>query len=249
MLFIAAAAALTFTACKKDDSVDNPGGETSKLLKKITKTEDDVTVVYNLVYDGNKRLTSITSSDNLEKTLISYDAAGNIVKVEETEADFKNIYTYTYANNIPVSATFKSWELTAGEPDDLIENDILTYTVQNDQVTNIHLEMTMHEEEADFKLSYTNGNLTKIETVDSDLYTATFVYGNKKAPFPKLSKYVLDQAGFSLQFFAKNELLSATYDFPDTFLDRTITTQYTYDGAGFPLTSNDGETIMSFEYQ
>ena len=95
MLFIAAAAALTFTACKKDDSVDNPGGETSKLLKKITKTEDDVTVVYNLVYDGNKRLTSITSSDNLEKTLISYDAAGNIVKVEETEADFKNIYTYT----------------------------------------------------------------------------------------------------------------------------------------------------------
>ena len=180
MLFIAAAAALTFTACKKDDSVDNPGGETSKLLKKITKTEDDVTVVYNLVYDGNRRLTSITSSDNLEKTLISYDAAGNIVKVEETEADFKNIYTYTYANNIPVSATFKSWELTAGEPDDLIENDILTYTVQNDQVTNIHLEMTMHEEEADFKLSYTNGNLTKIETVDSDLYTATFVYGNKK---------------------------------------------------------------------
>jgi YD repeat-containing protein len=248
----AGVAALTFTACKKDDDStnNNPGnGGAAKLLKKLTKTEDGKTTVYNFTYDASKRLTSYKSTDNTEQTLFTYDGAGNVTKVEQTEDDFKNIYTYTYNNGVPVSATFKSWQKHAGEPDELVEDDILTYTLENDQVTNIHLNMTQYAQEVDFKLSYTNGNLTKVETIGSEIYTATFVYGNKKAPFPKLSKYVLDQAGFSIQFFAKNELLSATYDFMGTELDKTITTQYTYDGAGYPLTSNDGETLLQFEYQ
>ena len=247
----AGVAALTFTACKKDDSTNNNSGNggSAKLLKKLTKTEDGETTVYNFTYDASKRLTSYKSTDNSEQILFTYDGAGNITKVEETEDDIKNVYTYTYHNGIPVSATFKSWQKQAGGPDELVEDDILTYTLENDQVTNIHLNMTQYAEELDFKLSYTNGNLTKVETKGSDIYTATFVYGNKKAPFPKLSKYILDQAGFSIQFFAKNELLSATYDFMGTELDKTITTQYTYDGAGFPLTSNDGETLLQFEYE
>ena len=65
---------------------------------------------------------------------------------------------YTYSNNVPVSATFKSWQMTAGEPDDLIEDDVLTYTVSGGQVTKIHLEMTQAGESEDFNLTYTNGN-------------------------------------------------------------------------------------------
>jgi YD repeat-containing protein len=252
ILFMAAGiAALTFTSCKKDDSVENnPGnGNTTKLLKKITKTENGETTVYNFTYDANKRLTSYKSNDNVEQVVFTYDGAGNIIRVEETEEGFKNIYAYTYNNGIPVSATFKSWERTAGEPDDLIEDDILTYTVENGVVSNIHLYMGIYDEETDFELSYTNGNLTGVESTGTYPYSATFTYGNKKTAFPKLSNYVLDQAGFSLQFFAKNEVLSATFDFPGTELDNTITTQYSYDAAGFPLSSNDGETLLQFEYQ
>lgn len=251
LFMTAAGAALAFSSCKKDDDVQkNPdNGGTTKLLKKITKTEDNETTVYNFTYDGNKRLTSYKSADNKEVILFSYDGAGNIVKVEQSDDEFKNIYTYTYNNNIPVSGTFKSWLKHGSEPDALEEDDVLAYTITNDQVTNIHLNMTMEGQETDFKLSYTNGNLTKVETPGSELYTANFVYGTKKAAFPRLSKYILDQAGFSLQFFAKNELISASYDFPGTLLDKTVTTQYTYDASGLPLTSNDGETQLKFEYE
>ena len=245
-----AMAALSFTSCKKDDSTETGGGgTTTKLLKKITTTENGETTVYTLTYDANKRLASMTSADNQESTLLSYDAAGNLIKVEEKEDNFKNIYVYTYSNNVPVSATFKSWQQTAGEPDDLIEDDVLTYTVSGGQVTKIHLEMTQAGESEDFNLTYTNGNLTKVEAATPGLYTATFGYGSKKPIFPQISKYVLDQAGFSLQFFAKNEITSIGFDFPGTILDRTVSTQYTYDSNGYVLTSNDGEMQMQFEYQ
>jgi YD repeat-containing protein len=243
-------AALGFSACKKENSRQTPGGgSTAKRLKKITKTENNETIGYNFIYDGNQRLTAIRSADNKEETLFSYDAAGNLTGVQETEADFKNRYTYTYQNSIPVSGTFKSWELTAGEPDGLVEDDVLTYTVSGGQVSKIHLDRTLEGEEMDFNLSYTNGNLTKAESVGAEVYKAVFTYGNKKPLFPTLSKYVLDQAGFSLQFFAKNELLSASYDFPGTFLDKTVLNQYTYDAGGYALTSNDGETRMQFVYE
>ena len=247
----AGAATLTFTACKKDESTPNnpSNGGSAKLLKKVTKTENGETTIYNLTYDGNKRLTSYKSSNNLEEVLFTYDNSGNVVKVEQTDGEFKNIYAYVYSNGVPVSGSFKSWMKHAGEPDELIEDDILTYTVTNNQVTKIHLDMTQDATAVDFVLTYTDGNISKVEVPGSDLYKATFVYGTKKSPFPQLSKYVLDQAGFSLQFSSKNEMLSASYDFPDTQLDRTVTNQYTYDASGYPLTSNDGETVLKFEYQ
>jgi YD repeat-containing protein len=243
-------AVLGFSACKKENSQQTPGGGSSaKRLKKITKTENNETIVYNFIYDGNQRLTAIRSTDNKEVTLFTYDDAGNLTGVQETEADFKNKYSFTYQNGIPVSGTFKSWELTAGEPDGLVEDDVLTYTLSGGQVSKIHLDMTLEGEEMDFNLSYTNGNLTKAESVGAEVYKAVFTYGNKKPLFPTLSKYVLDQAGFTLQFFAKNELLSASYDFPGTFLDKTVVNQYTYDAGGYALTSNDGETQMQFVYE
>ena len=248
-LFMMAVAfiALTFTSCKKEDSTTNPG-TASKLLKKLTKTENGEVTVYNFTYDASKRLTSIKSPDESEVTLLSYDAAGNLVKIDETEAEFHNIYSYTYANGLPVSATFKSWQKQAGGPDQLIEDDVLTYSVTGDKVTGIEMEMS-DGSQMDFALTYTNGNLTKVNTVGSDFYSALITWGVKKSPYPPAAKFVLDQAGFSLLFFAKNEMISIAYDFPGTTMDKTITSQYTYDAAGYPITSNDGEAQLKFEYQ
>jgi hypothetical protein len=101
----------------------------------------------------------------------------------------------------------------------------------------------------DFALTYTNDNLTKVNTVGSDFYSAIITWGVKKSPYPPAAKFVLDQAGFSLLFFAKNEMITIAYDFPGNTMDKTITSQYTYDTAGYPLTSNDGEAQLKFEYQ
>ena len=63
-----------------------------------------------------------------------------------------------------------------------------------------------------------------------------------------MSKFVLDLS-FSLAFAAKNELITTVIDFPGTQFDQTVTNQYTYDTNGYPLTSNNGQTLLTFEYQ
>ncbi len=243
-------AVLSITACKKDKAEPNTGNrETTKLVKKVTKTENGQVTVYNFTYDAGKRLISYKAADNSEFIDFSYDPAGNLVKVEQSDADFKNIYSYAYNNNIPVSGVFKSWENENGNPGNLVEDDKLSYTVTNNQVTKIHLEMTLAGEVADFNLTYANGNLSKVTMPDPSLYTATFTFGNKKPVYPMVSKYILDQAGFSLQFAAKNEMLTAAFDFPGTQLDNTITAHYTYDVNGYVLTSTDGTAQLKFDYE
>ena len=250
LLATAVAAVLSFSSCKKDDpSSPTPAPGVTKQLKKVTKTEAGTVTVYNLTYDAAKRLAAYRSTDNSEYVLFTYDATGNLAGIEQKDHDFKNIYAYVYANNIPVSGTFKSWELTAGEPDDLIEDDKLTYTVTNNQVSKIKLKMLQADTELDLLMTYTNGNLTKVTSDGTVVYTANFTFGNKKAAYPKVTGWVLDQAGFSLQFASKNEMLSAAYDFPGTAADLTVNTTYTYDSNGYVLTSNDGGTQLVFEYQ
>ncbi|MFT3933518.1 MAG: hypothetical protein QM726_07890 [Chitinophagaceae bacterium] len=239
---------LAAVSCKKDkDNMPAPGNN-SKLLTKMTKTEGSVTTVYNFVYDGNKRLTSFKSTDNKTGVIFTYDG-NNLVKVEDNEDDFKNIYTYTYTNGKPVSGTFKSWQKTAGEPDDLIEDDVLSYTITNEKVSTIHVQFLLAGNDAtDFGLQYGNdGNLAKVSTNSG--YTASFIYGNKKPVFPIVSNYILDQAGFSLQFAAKNEMKEINFDFPGDQFDEHVINQYTYDSNGYVLTSTDGTNHIVYEYQ
>jgi YD repeat-containing protein len=246
--------ALVFTSCKKDKDDNNNGGgnnPATKLIKKMTETENGVTTVYNFTYDNAKKLTGFASTDGKEYTTFTYDAAGNLTKVESVEDEFKNIYTYTYANGIPVSGTFKSWQKHGSEPDELMADNELTYTVANGQVTKIKLYMKQEDEGMNMDLTYANGNLSKIEAAAGSPYSykTTFVFGNKKSPFPQISKYILDEGGFSLLFSSKNELITSALDLPGTDNDFTVTQQYTYDASGYPLTSNDGETQLKYEYQ
>ncbi len=44
------------------------------------------------------------------------------------------------------------------------------------------------------------------------------------------------------------KMLTAFYDFDGTVFDYTLTTKYTYDNDGYPLTSDDEETQLKFEY-
>jgi YD repeat-containing protein len=244
-------AVLFLSSCKKESSAPAPGpgpDPAAKLLKTLTKTAGGQTTVYTYTYDDTKRLREVRSADGQEITLITYDAAGRPVKVEETEQQFRNIYTYTWANNVPVSATFKSWEKHAGAADELIEDDVLTYTVAGGKVTKIDLHMLLSDDHASFNLTYNGHNLTEVAD-GNGFYKATFTYGSKRSPFPAISSYVLDQAGFSLLLYAKHEITSFSFDFPGTVLDKTVTSTFTYDAAGYPLTSNDGLAQYQYQYQ
>jgi YD repeat-containing protein len=252
-LMAGAMAVLVFSSCKKDKDKgpDNNGGGNAKLLKKVTKTEDGSTVVFNMNYDGNKRVSSFNSADGSETTSFTYDNAGNVTKVERKEGHYFTTFTYTYNNGVPVSGTLKSVMKTAGEPDDVQQDDVLTYTLTNNQVTKIHTKSNLEDVEYDVNLSYkSNGNLDKAVLTGHEDYTYSIVYtfGSKKPAFPTLSKWVLD-LGFSLEFAAKNELITTLMDFPGTGFDMEFTTTYTYDAAGYPLTSSLDGTNLKYEYQ
>jgi hypothetical protein len=242
-------AALVLSSCKKDKNSGSDIDGSTKLLKKVTETANGTTTVYNVNYDGNKRLSFFSSIDNLETSNFTYDGAGNVIKIEEKEHNYYSTYTYTYNNGIPVSGTLKTIMKTAGEPDDLIEDDVLTYTVVKNQVTKIHQRMNLDDVELDINLTYhPSGNLAKAEITGDEVYSINYTYGTKKNSFPAMSKFVLD-LGFSLAFAAKNELITTVMDFPGSQFDQTVTNQYTYDANGYPLTSNDGQTQLKFEYQ
>lgn len=254
--FILIIAALsTVVGCKKE-SENNPSTPGSaKLLKRIIETEGGVTTTRNFVYDANKRLMSMQSSDNSETINLTYDNQGNVIKMEDKEEDVRNVFEFTYNNGLPVSGSFKSYE-NAGTPNETLSGSYtLAYTVANGLVTK--MKMTVPDDPAtgqqgydlEYTLSYTNGNLSKIEAGGLAPFSASFVYGNKKPVYPAIFKYALDPAGYSSLFLAKNEILSITYNFPGTELDNTITNQYTYDAQGYVLTANDGETQSKFEYE
>jgi YD repeat-containing protein len=249
ILLFTAAILIGLASCKKDTPVQPVPVTASKQLKKITKTENGITTAFNFVYDGNRRLQSYRSADNTTGIDFTYDGNGNLTKAVNTEDDFINTYTYVYNNGVPATGTFKSWKRNAGEPDELVEDDKLSYTVVNGQVTGIHVSFEQTGDAADFALTYNSaGNLVKINGA-GNAYTASFEYGTKKPVFPITSRYVLDQAGFSLQFAAKNDLRSISFDFPGTQYDELITNQYTYSNEGYVLTSNDGQSSIVFEYQ
>lgn len=253
VLIIAALSAVV--GCKKEGENNPSAPGSAKLLKRIIETEGGVTTTHSLTYDGNKRLTSMQSSDNSETINFTYDNQGNVIKMEDKEEDVRNVFEFTYNNGLPVSGSFKSYE-NAGTPNEtLSENYTLAYTVANGLVTK--MKMTVPADpgngqqgyELEYTLSYTNGNMTKVEAGGIAPFSASFVYGNKKPVYPAVFKYALDPAGYTSLFLAKNELLSVAYDFPGTEFDNTVTNQYTYDAQGYVLTANDGQTQTKFEYE
>lgn len=246
-----ALAALSLTACKKKDT-DTTGTTTPgpMYLKKITETENGTTRVFTFTYDNQHRLLKYATADNSAGTEFTYDAAGNLTKVKQTEPGVRNEYAYTYSNGKPVSATFKSWNTATGGADVLDEDDVLTYTVTGSKVTGIHLDMLQDQSDMDFTLSYNaDGEATQIKDSNGAFYTANFTYGSHKSAMPAVSPWVLDQAGFSLHFVSRHELTTATYDFPGTMLDRTETASYTFNAAGYPVTSTKGTLTTTFEYE
>jgi hypothetical protein len=247
-VFILLSVLLILTGCKKNKS-DQPNGNgnnptSAKRLLKITKTQGAQTTIFNFSYETSGRLTAMTSNNGTEDIHITYDASGNPATLEEANLQFANLFTYTYNNGAPVSATFKSYQKSNGT---LIEDDVYTYTVSNGKVSNIHLNMLKGPAVADFTITYNgDGNVTKIEA--PGFITATYTYGNKKPVYPISYKYITD-LGFAPRFSAQNEMLTEVYDVPGTANDRTTNMQYTYDTRGYPLTSTDGTAQYTYEYQ
>jgi YD repeat-containing protein len=244
LLFVAAAA---IVGCKKEKDNGGTGGGDSKILKRFTRKDDSGTKIFDVAFDGNKRLTSVKSQDNSETTNFTYDPNGNVTKAEYKNDDSRDVYEFTYSQGVPSSATHKSYTINEPGQEVLEYSSVLTYTVSNGQVTKINEKIGPDGEEINANITYSNGNVSSITTTGLINLSISYTYGNKKPIFPVAFKYILD-LGSSLQFFAKNEVLTERFDGPGTELDRMITNQITYDSNGYVLTVDDGETKYTMEY-
>lgn len=241
------ATATVFTACKNND--DDPVIKT-KVLSKLISTEDDENITHTFNYDSKTRLTSFGTADNTEKTSFTYDASGNLNKVENIEGDTKNVFEVVYVNAVPTTGTLKVYE------DSELESTFnFEYTVANGKVTEI-IQKVQNQQAAKSTITYVGGNVSKIETVSTGLgtFTHTYTYGTKKSMFTNPAvKYVLDPIGITASFLAKNEVLTESFDNPGTEFDVNSTTTYTYDAQGYPLTatvtSDDEVVTLKFEYK
>jgi hypothetical protein len=246
--------AIAMTACKKSNTEtpipDPTQPEVTMKLKRTIVTGNGSIDTVNFSYANDGLLSGYASTNGSDHTSFAYDNDKNLVAVDETEGGFHNVYTYTYSNGKPVSEIFKSWQIVAGAPNQLIEDDRLAYTVVNNRVTKIHLDMLQDNSQMDFVLTYNaNGDVSEVKSDGSDFYKASFTYGNNKSPYPVITRWVLDQAGFSLHFYTRRDLLSASYDFPGTNFDQTQSTTYTYNNAHYPATATSGNVHTVFEYQ
>lgn len=241
------ATATVFTACKNND--DDLVIKT-KVLSKIISTEDGETTTHTFNYDSNKRLTSFGTADNSEKTSFTYDASGNLTKLENIDEESKQVFEVVYANSVPTTGTLKTYD------DDELESTIaFEYTVANGKVTEIN-QKVQNQQFSKSTISYNNGNVTKIETTatGAGTYIHTYTYGTKKSMFTNPAvKYVIDPAGITASFMAKNEVLTEGFDSPGTAFDTNSTTTYTYDAQGYPqtatVTSDDETVTLKFEYK
>lgn len=248
LLATVSVATLCFSACKKDkDSISN-NSLPEKKLSKITKKENGITTVYNLTYSTAGKLVSIVSTDKKDSTNFAYDASGNLTAIYKQDQEIKSMYAFQYNNNKPETGSYKSWDISMGVPGRLVQNDHFTYTVTNNQVSGIHMVM-MDASEADIALTYTNGNLTRLNHNGFISYIGELSYGTRKAIYPKLTSFVLDPMGYTVLYSASHEVLKVLFDFPGSTHDFEINTTYTYDSNGYVLSSNDGDIEEFYEYR
>jgi hypothetical protein len=257
-ILMLALAVVSLASCKKDKGDPNgpdpngPGPDpdpvpTAKVLKKYTETEGGQSTVYNLTY-SNKLLAAISSADQSDVTNFSYDGNGNVTKMENNSPESHTIYAFEYENGQPVRGSLKHYNLSNGA-EELVEDDVIHFTVENNQVTKINMDMNVVQREVNFELSYENGNLKKIQGLDGLEYSAEFSYGTKKSPYPKVFKFMMDYVGVTVPFFAKNDLKTQHYDFPGTDNDFTTTMENTYDANGYVISATDGTSTYTYEYQ
>lgn len=251
LLFACVIGALFFSSCKKNkDATDS--GSRAKVLKKMTQTLAGEETIYDFNYDAGKRLVSIKSTDNTKVQSFTYNASGKLTGLIDEDASYRQVHSFIYANDIPISGNYKVFEKQLTRPDHLLGERQMVYTVVNNQVENIHVDHLLFaaQKETNFSLSYTGGNLTKVQVTKGAFYEGVYTYGNRRSVFPKIFDFIMDVSSeHAFLFGVKNEILIARHDFDGTELNRIITTQYTYDTDGYVLTSDDGTIMRTFDYE
>ncbi|RWX03806.1 putative periplasmic lipoprotein [Flavobacterium cerinum] len=251
-MLIMAAAALFMISCGSDDSSPVTNNDTV-LVKKITETDEDGTLITVLTYNGTK-LTEINNNEGLRQVFIY---AGDLITEWKTYQGTELITTDTYVYN---SA-----------------NKLVTYTSIDNTEEAYHEKITyVHNADGSIDYKEYNGNtpssidqLNMVGKIYADkytevvsfgaesiTYTVTFTFDGKNNPLKNVTGF--DKIAFVNTMESTNHAENITSETSSasnsTSAPKLQTTYvYTYDAKNYPLTVvetdvEDPNTTITTQY-
>jgi hypothetical protein len=226
---------LILTSCTSSYDDPTTTDQDSVLVRKYTYGRNDQTITTNLIYNGNKVVSTNSTGGISEK----FTYTGNLItKIEQFfYDDLEQSNTYVY-NSDQKLETFISLIPTMGN------GKKVTFVYNSDGTTsyskftgNLTSQATLEETG---KIFYTNGEIIQIESIAGTTTTIqNFTYDEKNNPFKNcmgfsaISFPAISFSDFQVDGKSRNVL---TYSSSSSFNNFGATYTYTYNDSNFPIT-------------
>lgn len=233
---IAALSSMVVMSCSKNDSIPGPGPTPSKKLVKIEE-DDNSTTTFSYNNDGTFQ--KITTSDA--------DGDGNTMSFAYTGS---KLSTITNADGSKISYTYQGDKISKADILDDANNQVSynEFTYQDGKVSSVTMYANVAEEgdpefieymktaftyygngdTKDMSISIINPLTNEMELAEKRTYEQ---YDTKTNPLAQLGEF---SRVFLMDMSARNPLVEKSFN-GDGILTETVTHEYTYDAAGYPL--------------
>lgn len=260
----------------------NPGTDggtvtPNKLLKKVTIDDEGDIVSYSYIYNSDKKLTAVTTSDNSIKINVTYLTSGNISKIVRTENFAGSIsteeivptYTGTQITNLNTTHTENGGSIKSAANLTYASNgwpSVVNEDVFGENSTSVIASLVSN-------LSYSGNNVSKSNfksKLNAGLPVPVFDflqeleltvnlsgYDNKINPYNLLPKDYLismihtEADASSITGFAKNNAstINVIFNLAGSNIEDTQNAKYIYDNDGYPTSVTTTSNVTKFEYQ
>lgn len=239
---------LILTSCTSNSEDTITIDQDSVLVRRYTYGRNDQNITTNLIYNGNK-VVSTNSNDGMSE---KFTYSGNLItKIEHffyDDLDQRNIYAYNSDGKLE---TFISLAPTMGNGKKVtFVNNSDGTTSYSKFIGNLTSQTTLQETG---KIFYTNGEITKIESISGTMtIIQNFTYDEKNNPFKNCIGFsAISFANFQVNGKSRNVL---TYSSSLTLNNFSATYSYTYDNNNFPISvliesGNFSSSVNQFFYE
>lgn len=233
---IAALSSMVIMSCSKDDSNPGPG---STPTKKLVKIEEDDNSTTTFTYNTDGSFQKITTADA--------DGEGNTMTFGYAAS---KLSTITNSDGSKISYTYQGDNITRADIVDGANNQVSNsqFAYQNGKVTSVTMNVNIAEDgdpefveymktaftyygngdTKDMTISILNPLTNQLEISEKRTYEQ---YDTKTNPLAQLGEF---SKVFFMDMSARNPLVEKSYD-ENGLLSETVTHEYTYDSAGYPV--------------
>ena len=233
---IAALSSMVIMSCSKDDSNPGPG---STPTKKLVKIEEDDNSTTTFTYNTDGSFQKITTADA--------DGEGNTMTFGYAAS---KLSTITSSDGSKISYTYQGDNITRADIVDGANNQVSNsqFAYQNGKVTSVTMNVNIAEDgdpefveymktaftyygngdTKDMTISILNPLTNQLEISEKRTYEQ---YDTKTNPLAQLGEF---SKVFFMDMSARNPLVEKSYD-ENGLLSETVTHEYTYDSAGYPV--------------